>query len=148
MKRADPAALAAGSMGVTQAPEQLRYARWLEWGTRVGLLLLAAVFLAYGVGLVEPHVPHSQLPEVWNLPVSQFLVATNLPIGWNWLAHLHRGDIANLLGIALLAGASVPALLAVVPLHWRQGDRIYASLCLAEVGVLLLAASGALTAGH
>jgi hypothetical protein len=133
---------------VTQPPEQLRYARWLEWGTRVGLLLLAAVFLAYGAGLVEPHVPHSRLPDVWNLPVSQFLVATGLPTGWGWLAHAHRGDIANLIAIGLLAGISVPALLALVPLQWRAGDRLYAWLCIAEVVVLLLAASGVLTTGH
>jgi hypothetical protein len=148
MKPVEPGALAVDPRSIVQPVEQLRYARWLEWGTRFGLALLIAVFLAYGVGWVEPHVPHSRLPEVWNLPVSQFLLATGLPAGWGWLQHAHRGDIANLIGIGVLAGASLLALLALVPLYLRRGDRLYAALCIAEVAVLLLAASGLLTAGH
>lgn len=148
MKPVEPGALSVTPESVVQPPEQLRYARWLEWGTRVGLVALILIFLAYGIGLVEPHVPHSRLPEVWNLPVSQFLAATGLPTGWGWLAFAHRGDIANLLGIAMLTGASLLALLALLPLYLRQNDRIYAALCVAQVAVLLLAASGLLTAGH
>ncbi|MBS0436133.1 MAG: hypothetical protein U1E80_07530 [Piscinibacter sp.] len=148
MKPVEPGALSIAPESVVQPPEQLRYARWLEWGTRVGLAALTLIFLAYGIGLVEPHVPHSRLPEVWNLPVSQFLAATGLPTGWGWLAFAHRGDIANLLGIAMLTGASLLALLALLPLYLRQRDRLYAALCVAQVAVLLLAASGLLTAGH
>ena len=148
MKPVEPCALSIAPESVVQPPEQLRYARWLEWGTRVGLAALILIFLAYGIGLVEPHVPHSRLPEVWNLPVSQFLAATGLPTGWGWLAFAHRGDIANLLGIAMLTGASLLALLALLPLYLRQRDRLYAALCVAQVAVLLLAASGLLTAGH
>ena len=148
MKPVEPGALSVAPESVVQPPEQLRYARWLEWGTRVGLAALILIFLAYGIGLVEPHVPHSRLPEVWNLPVSQFLAATGLPTGWGWLAFAHRGDIANLLCIAMLTGASLLALLALLPLYLRQRDRLYAALCVAQVAVLLLAASGLLTAGH
>lgn len=148
MKPVEPGALSIAPESVVQPPEQLRYARWLEWGTRVGLVALILIFLAYGIGLVEPHVPHSRLPEVWNLPVSQFLAATGLPTGWGWLNYAHRGDIANLLGIAMLTGASLLALLALLPLYLRQRDRLYAALCVAQVAVLLLAASGLLTAGH
>ena len=148
MKPFEPGALDAAAAAVTQPEEQLRYARWLEAGTRAGLAALVVIFLAYGVGLVEPHVPHSRLPEVWNLPVSEFLVATGLPTGWGWLAHAHRGDIANLIGIALLTGSSLLALLAMLPLYARRGDRIYVGLGLAQIAVLLLAASGVLTAGH
>ena len=111
MKPVEPGALKVDPRSIVQPPEQLRYARWLEAGTRVGLAALVLIFLAYGLGLTEPHVPHSRLPEVWNLPVSQFLVATGLPSGWGWVAHAHRGDIANLIGIGLLTGASLLALL-------------------------------------
>lgn len=148
MKPVEPGAVALDPATVVQPPEQLRYARWLAWGTRFGLGALIVIFLAYGVGLVEPHVPHSRLPEVWNLPVSQFLEATGLPTGWGWVAFAHRGDIANLLGIALLTGASFAALAALLPLYLRQRDRLYAALCTAQMAVLLLAASGLLTSGH
>ena len=131
-----------------QSIEQLRYARWLDWGTRVGLAVLVAVFVAYGAGLTTPHVPHDRLPQVWNLPVSQFLVATGSPTGWQWLSLLHRGDIANMVGIALLTGCSLLSLLVVIPVYARRGDRIFVALCVAQVAVLLLAASGLLTSGH
>lgn len=148
MKPVEPGALGVEPASVVQPAEQLRYAQWLQWGTRIGLGALVLLFLAYGAGLVEPHVPHSRLPEVWNLPVSQFLAATGLPSGWGWLDYAHRADIANLLGIALLTGASLLALLALLPLYLRQRDRLYVALCVAQMAVLLLAASGVLTAGH
>ena len=50
--------------------------------------------------------------------------------------------------IALLASCSLPSLLSLVPLYLRAGDRAYAAICLAEVAVLLLAASGILSAPH
>jgi hypothetical protein len=136
------------ALPATQAVEQLRYARWLEWGSRVGLAALVVVFLAYGAGLLEPQVPHSRLPEVWNLPVSEFLAATGMPTGWGWLALAHRGDVANLIGISLLTGCSLLALLSLVPLYLGQRERAYALLCLAEVAVIVLAASGVLSSGH
>ena len=40
------------------------------------------------------------------------------------------------------------ALLAMLPLYARRGDRLYVGLGLAQIAVLLLAASGVLTAGH
>jgi hypothetical protein len=131
-----------------QAPEQLRYATWLDWGTRVGLVVLLASFAAYVLGLAESHVPVSRLPELWVHPVGRFLELTNSPTGWGWLALIHRGDIAGLLGIAILAGSSVACLLALVPLYLARGDKAFAAVCLAEVAVVLLAASGWLSGGH
>ena len=48
----------------------------------------------------------------------------------------------------MLAGASLPPLLAVLPLYLRQRDWVHAVICALEVGVIVLAASGVLTAGH
>jgi hypothetical protein len=131
-----------------QAPEQMRYATWLDWGTRVGLVVLLASFAAYVLGLAESHVQVSRLPELWVHPVGRFLELTNSPTGWGWLALIHRGDIAGLLGIAILAGSSVACLLALVPLYLARGDKAFAAVCLAEVAVVLLAASGWLSGGH
>jgi hypothetical protein len=128
--------------------EQLRYARWLEVGTRAGLVVLVTIFLAYAFGLTTPHVPHERLAEVWSLPVGEFLRATGTPSGWGWVAHAHRGDIANLLGIVMLVSCSLPCLLAMVPLYARRGDRVFVAICVAEFVVLLLAASGWLSFGH
>jgi hypothetical protein len=133
---------------VVQPPEQLRYARLLDWGTRIGLVVLVLSFASYVLGLASPHVPVDRLPELWVHPVGRYLELTQSPNGWGWLALIHRGDIAGLAGIAILAGCSLVCLLALVPLYLRRGDKAFAALCLAEVAVVVLAASGVLTGGH
>lgn len=138
-----PAEQAAG-----QAAEQLLYAQLLDWGTRAGLLVLVLSFAAYMFGLAAPHVPLEQLVDVWSHPVGRYLELTQSPTGWGWLALVHRGDVAGLAGIAILAGCSVVCLLALVPLYLKRGDKAFAALCLAEVAVVVLAASGWLSGGH
>jgi hypothetical protein len=133
---------------VVQPPEQERYAQWLAWGTRAGLAVLLPSFTAYVLGLAEPHVAVLRLPELWVHPVGRFLELSGSPTGWSWLALVHRGDIASLLGIAILAGSSVLCLLALVPLYLTRGDKAFAAVCVAEVLVVLLAASGWLAGGH
>lgn len=131
-----------------QATEQVRYARLLDWGTRVGMAVLLLSFSAYVFGWVEAHVPPQRLAELWSLPVGHYLEQTRSPQGWGWLALLPRGDIAGLLGIAILAGSSVLCLLGLVPLYHARRDRAFVGICLAEVVILLLAASGWLAGGH
>lgn len=136
--------LAAVERAVTQSAPQLRYATWLEWGTRLGLLVLATGFLAALAGWLPPHVPPQDLPRFWSQPVGQFLGATGSPRGWGWVALLHRGDMLGLAGIGILAGCSAAALLALVPLYVRGRDRAFVFLCVMQVGVLVAAASGVL----
>ena len=56
--------------------------------------------------------------------------------------------VAGLAGIVILAGCSLVCLLALVPLYLKRGDKAFAVLCLAEVAVVVLAASGVLSGGH
>jgi len=133
---------------VVQAPEQLRYARLLNWCTRIGVAVLLLSFGAYMLGLGQPHVAPERLPGLWVHPVERYLELTHSPTGWGWLALVHRVDIAGLLGIAILAGSSVLCLLALLPLYLARGDRHFVAICLAEVAVVLLAASGWLVVGH
>lgn len=125
-----------------------RYALLLDWGTRAGLLLLVLSFTGYLFGVLPHHVPLEQLPGLWNQPVDTYLQLTNTPKDWGWLALAGHGDLSNLLGIALLAGCSLPPLLALIPLFLKQRDVVYALICALEAIVLLLAASGVLTSGH
>ena len=131
-----------------QPPEQLRYAKLLDWGTRIGLVLLVLSFAAYVLGLAESHVPPEKLPGLWMHPVDRYIELTLSPRGWGWLALVHKGDIAGLLGIAILAGASVLCLLALLPLYAARRDRAFVVICLLEVLVVVLAASGWLAGGH
>jgi hypothetical protein len=131
-----------------QSAEQLLYARWLEWGTRLGLVALVGLFALYVGGWRAPQVPLDQVPKLWNQPVGEYLRATGAPSGWQWLYRLRQGDVANLLGIVIMAGCSVPCLLALLPLALRRGDRLLAVLCVAEAAVIILAASGVIGGAH
>ena len=131
-----------------QLDEAFRYAFLLDWGTRIGLVALVLGFAAYMFGLLTPHVPLDQLPSVWNLPVKDFLERTGTPTGWGWLDLAHKGDLSNLIGIALLAGCSLPPLLGLIPLYLKRRDYAYAVICALIAIVLVLAASGLLTGGH
>ena len=125
-----------------QSAPQLRYAALLLWGTWIGLVVLLASFLAYVAGWLPGQVAPQQLPGLWSQPVADYVAQTGSPTGWGWLALLHRGDMLGLAGIALLAGCSAPALLALVPLYLAGRDRAFAFLCLLQAFVLLAAASG------
>lgn len=131
-----------------QQAEASCYALLLDWGSRVGVLALLLSFAAYLFGILTPHVALEQLPSVWNLPLSAYLESTGTPTGWGWLALAHRGDLSNLIGISLLAGCSLPALLGLIPLYLQRRDYAYAAICALVVTVLVLAASGLLTGGH
>jgi len=56
-----------------------------------------------------------------------------------------RGSVAWRDVTAALAGCSVLWLLAVIPHYAKPDDRIYRAICVLEIAVLLLAASGVLT---
>lgn len=131
-----------------QPPEQRRYADLLVWGTRVGLVVVLLGFVAYVSGLVAPQVPVERLPQLWTLPLHDYLAQTGTPTGWGWTALVQRSDILSLAGIALLAGCSVLCLLSLVPLYAARGDKAFVFVCLADAAVVLLAASGILTGGH
>ena len=125
-----------------------RYARWLELGSRIGLLLLVVGLVAYVFELVAPHVPIERLPALWGLPAHRFLQEARIPPGWGWAGLAHRGDLMNLAGIAVLAGCSMLPLAAAFAYFRARGERFYSAVCALEIVVLLLAASGLLTAGH
>jgi hypothetical protein len=130
------------------APEQERYARVLGWGTQLGFAFLVVGFLAYVLGLMPPHVPLERLPELWNRPAAEFLRETGMRAGWGWLEFAHRGDVLNTAGLAVLASCSVPSLLAVAPIFHARRDRVYVAICILEVAVIALAASGILVVKH
>ena len=128
-------------LSLTQQTQE-RYAQWLEAGTRLSLVAMVVGFVLYAFEVFTPVVPMEQLPALWRLPAHQYVAATDVPLGWTWMAHLHRADMLAILGVACLALCSLPCVLALVPLYWSRGDRVYVLLCVAQGVVLLVSASG------
>lgn len=138
----------AGSSTPQVPVEQQRYATLLDLTSKLGFAALGAGFVAYVLGWLDAHVTVEQLPQVWGLPLADYLATTRSPTGWGWLLHLHKGEYVVLLGIAMLAGCSIVCLAAILPIFVRRGDKVYALICVLEIAVLLLAASRLLAVGH
>lgn len=126
---------------------QRRYGRWLAWGTRLGLGLLILGFLAYLAG-VAPHVPIEKLPYLWERSAAHLLDHIEMPPGWGWAGFLPRSDMLMMAAIGVLASCSIPCLLAVLPVFAKSRERVFVAICVLEIAVLALAASGILAGGH
>ena len=116
-------------------PEQRRYADVLGAGVRVGFLLLVVSFALYVAGAQQPLVP-----------VDQFVKATHTPTGWGWVTMLGKGDMLNLVGIAVLAAASAFSTVAVLPIFVRRREWPLLAIALLQLVVLALSASNLLAA--
>lgn len=132
------------SPDLSAAPEQARYASVLEVCVRAGFVLLLLSFVLYLVGIPKPMVPVDQLPQYWSLPVDQFVEATHTPTGWAWLRMIGHGDMLNLVGIAVLAGAPALSALAVLPVFSRRGEYALLAIAVLQLMVLLVCASNLL----
>jgi hypothetical protein len=121
---------------------QLTYARVLSIGVRLAFALIAAGAAAYFSGVLQPAIPMDALPRLWSLPTRDFLHASGIPGGWGWVAMLDRGDILPLASIAVLAGISVPCLVALMPGYVRARDWTYLAITIALIGTLVLAGAG------
>ena len=118
------------------------YARWLDWLVGAAFAVSAVTLLVYLTGLLPPQVPLAALPELWRLPLAQYLERTGAPTGWGWTALVGRGDYLNLIAIGFFAVIILLCYLRIVPALLRPGTRLQAALALAQVLVLLAAMSG------
>ena len=136
--------------------EQLLYAKVLEIGMYIGLVILFITFGVYVSGIMAPAVPLDQVSSYWHLGVHDYLETVNQnhlqlahpPTGWAWLTMLGKGDFLNFIGIAILGGITIICYLAIIPTLLRKKDNAYVAMALLEVIVLSLAASGILAVGH
>jgi hypothetical protein len=128
-----------------QAAGQLRYARVIDAGMKVGLTLLVAGFFAYALDVLPALVALEDLPRTWTLSAAEYLRETGTPGGWGWLRRLDHGDVVPLLGIATLSAVPLAALLALIPFYAARKDWIYLVIVALLSGILALAASGFLS---
>jgi hypothetical protein len=135
-----------GGVKAGRSPEQLLYARVLDWGMKAGLAILIAGFAAYLAGALPVQVPLEELPRLWALPAGDALRESGAAAGWNPAAMLDRGDALALAGIVFLAGVSVPCLLLLGLAYAARRDWGYLVITVALAGILTLAASGVLVA--
>jgi hypothetical protein len=135
------------NVSLEATPEQILYARLLEKGMYIGLLILLITFGLYSFGIIDPYIPLDKISEYWTMNVDDYLHHANIKAGWAWTGMLKYGDFLNFVGIAILAGVTILCYAAIVPTLLKNKDRVYAMLALLEVVILSVAASGILGAG-
>ena len=123
-----------------------RYARWLAIGGRLGFAALVASFLIYLLGIVPAGIDPRELPRYWGMPVSEYLAATGSATGWDWVRRLPQSDVLNFVGVAILGATSLACYLSAAAGFLRARQYLYVAICVAQVLVLVLAASGLLRA--
>ena len=130
-------------------PEQITYANLLFVGAWLGILLMMITYFLYVSGILPPHVDVELITQNWNKGVDEFLKITHSPHGWGWLKLMNKGDFLNFLGMVLLAVMTIVCYLFLIIGYGKRKDWLYFAICLLEVAVLSLAASGILgTGGH
>jgi len=127
--------------------EQIVYANLLSKGMLFGLAVLIITFLIYMTGLLPSYIPIDELPQHWGKRVYTFNQDLGLPTGWGWLKNVGKGDYLNFIGIAILSGMTIVCYAVIMPILKRKKDTAFFFIALAEVLVLVLAASGLLKSG-
>jgi hypothetical protein len=129
-------------------PEQILYARILEKGMYLGLLILLITYAIYVLGIMDPYIALDKISDYWSMNVHDYLEHAGIKDGWAWLGMLNYGDFINFIGVAMLAGVTIICYAAIVPTLLRNKDMVYAILAVLEVVILGAAASGILAVGH
>ncbi len=128
-------------------PEQVLYANVLAIGAWSAIVIMFITYGLYVLGVIEPHVPLEMVPKYWSHNVMDYMHATGSPHGWGWASLLGTGDFLNFIGLALLASMTIFCYLLLLPGYKRRKDYILISIVIAEVLVLVVAASGILGSG-
>ena len=124
------------------------YASWLEFIAKTGLVLIVVSFTLYVFEIVQAYTGIKEISHYWSLSASEYMKQTGYHGGWAWTRLVHKSDFMNFVGISLLAGATVVWYVRVLPVFLKEKDSVLAWICVIQILVMTLAASGVLSAGH
>ena len=133
--------------GLEASREQVIYANLLLVGVWLGMLILVVTFGLYVLQILAPHVPVADTPRYWGKGVAEYLTVTRWPCGWSWVTMLHKGDVLNYIGLVLLALLTIVGYTVLLVAYLRERSRLFSLICVLEIIVLGLAASGILAGG-
>ena len=107
-------------------------------------------FNLYLTGAHTPQIPVQDESANWGLKVAGddgYLAVTGSEKGWSWAKHLVQSDFLTFAPIAFLASVTVICYFSILPILLKRKDYIYTVLAIAEMCVLVLAASGLIPSG-
>ena len=130
------------------ASEQQLYARIVYHMNHLGLFVLVVGFALYLAGMLTPRVPLEDLPQYWSLPLDQYLEKTGALTGWQWISELGYGDVAPLLGVAVLASITIVCYLVLFLQFLLKGSKPIIMITVIELFFMLLSASNLIQISH
>ena len=130
------------------ASEQQLYAKIVYHMNHLGLFALVAGFALYLTGMLTPHVPLEDLPQYWSLPLEQYLEKTGALTGWQWISELGYGDVAPLIGVAVLASIPLVCYLVLFFQFLQRGAKPLVVVTVIELFFMLLSASNLIQISH
>ena len=130
------------------ASEQQLYAKIVYNMNHLGLFALVAGFALYLTGMLTPHVPLEDLPQYWSLPLEQYLEKTGALTGWQWISELGYGDVAPLIGVAVLASIPLVCYLVLFFQFLQRGAKPLVVITVIELFFMLLSASNLIQISH
>ena len=130
------------------ASEQQLYARIVYHMNHLGLFVLVVGFALYLAGMLTPRVPLEELPQYWSLPLAQYLEKTGALTGWQWISELGYGDVAPLLGVAVLASITIVCYLVLFLQFLLKGSKPIIMITVIELFFMLLSASNLIQISH
>ncbi len=119
------------------------YALVLEWGSRLGLVLVVTAFLVYLIGLLPSPMGMAEIDRYWGLPLADFVAATGIPTGpGSWITMMGTGYglaaswavLFSLVALFAYAAIAVPTIL--------DRDYIYAVFIVLELALMCAAMAG------
>lgn len=119
-----------------------RYARVLALLSNAGMILLLTTFLLYFIGIVGSSVTPEEITRLWHLDVATFHEVTGSPVGWDWIRDISSGSGITLASLVFLAFSTLICLISLVPIYFGSKDWWYLAIVLAQIAVLVVAASG------
>ena len=129
-------------------PEQRIYANILFYLNLIGLFILLTGFTLYLTGVITPLVPLEDLPRFWSLSLDEYIEKSNMPTGWQWISKIGYGDIAPMLGIAVLASVTFVCYFVLLFQFIKRGVKILALIVSIELLLILLSASNLIQVTH
>lgn len=126
----------------------MAYAEILSWVSLLGMIFLGLGFFIYLMQMLPSTVSIQEISQHWHLKASDFTHQLHIPTGWAWIDHIFHGDILSYASIVFLSTGTIGCLAIVAVVFFREKNHIYTAIAIAQVLILLLAASGIVSSGH
>jgi uncharacterized membrane protein len=137
--------------GVYADRVQLAYAGTLEIVAHTIIVVMALGFVLYIFNLLPLTVPVETVAANWHLNATKLQMKIHHHCGWSCFTDLHtfmHGDAVSYASVIFLSMATLICLVTASIAFFREKNRLYLTITILQVLVLLVAASGKLTSGH